>query len=113
VRLSDLSEPQPDLALLRPRNDFYAARHPLPADTLLIIEVAHTTLGYDRGVKVPLYARTGIPELWIVNLDERVVEVYADPAGGRFRSETRMGPGEALRPRMLPSIRVPVDDVLP
>ena len=112
VRLSDLSEPQPDLALLRPRTDFYAARHPLPPDTLLVIEVAHSTLGYDRGVKVPLYARTGIPELWIVNLDEQVVEVYDDPADGRFRVQTEARRGAVLRPRLLPSVAVPVEDVL-
>jgi Uma2 family endonuclease len=113
VRLSDLSEPQPDLALLRPRSDFYAARHPLAPDTLLIIEVAHSTLGYDRGVKVPLYARTGIPELWIVNLDEQVVEVYGDPADGRFRLQAQVAPGAVLRPRLLPSVVVAVSEILP
>ena len=112
VRLSDLSEPQPDLALLRPREDFYAARHPLPPDTLLIVEVAHSTLGYDRGVKVPLYARTGIPELWIVNVDEDVVEVYADPADGRFRVRTEAKRKTEVRPRLLPSVAVRVDDIL-
>lgn len=113
VRLSDLSEPQPDLALLRPRGDFYAARHPLPPDTLLIIEVAHSTLGYDRGVKVPLYARTGIPELWIVNIDDRVVEVYGEPENGRFRKRSEVRSGAVIRPHLLPSVAVAVDDVLP
>jgi Uma2 family endonuclease len=112
VRLSDLSEPQPDLALLRPRADFYAARHPVPADTMLVIEVAHTTLGYDRGVKLPLYAQTGIPELWIVNLDARVVEVYADPAAGRFRVQEEARSDGVLRPRLLPSVAVPVAEVV-
>jgi Uma2 family endonuclease len=111
VRLSDLSEPQPDLALLRPRTDFYAERHPLPPDTILIIEVADSTLGYDRGIKVPLYGRTGIPELWIVNLDERVVELFADPGEGRFRKRAELGSGAVLRPRLLASVRVPVDDI--
>lgn len=112
VRLSDLSEPQPDLALLRPRTDFYAERHPLPPDTMLVIEVSHATLGYDRGVKLPLYARTGIPELWIVNLEERVVEVHADPAEGRFRVSSGERPGSVLQPRLLPSISVPVAEIL-
>jgi Uma2 family endonuclease len=112
VRLSDLTEPQPDLALLRPRDDFYAAGHPGPADTLLIVEVSHTTLGYDRGVKLPLYATARIPEVWIVNPEEGVVEVYREPSGGRYRSEGRAAPGDLLEPLALPGVAVPVERVL-
>jgi Uma2 family endonuclease len=68
VRLSNLSEPEPDVAVLRPRADFYAGAHPTPADVLLLVEVVDTTLRYDRRVKLPLYARSGIPEVWLVIL---------------------------------------------
>ncbi len=68
IRLDDYSEPQPDLAVLRRKADFYRSAHPGPADILLIIEVADTTLRYDRDVKLPLYARAGIPEAWLVDL---------------------------------------------
>ena len=71
VRLSDFSEPQPDLALLRRREDFYRERHPQPGDVLLVVEVAATSLKFDRDTKLPLYARHGIPELWLVDLGGR------------------------------------------
>jgi Uma2 family endonuclease len=112
VRLSDLSEPQPDLALLRPREDFYAGGHPGPGDTLLIVEVAHTTLGYDREVKLPLYALAGIPEVWIVDVEKGEVEVYRQPEGPRFGEATRAGPGDVLRPLLVPSVSVRVERLL-
>jgi Uma2 family endonuclease len=112
VRLSDLTEPEPDLALLRPRDDFYAAGHPLPPDTLLVVEVSHTTLGYDRGIKLPLYATAGIPEVWIVNPEDVVVEVYREPARGRYRSEEHIGIDGVLRCLAIPSLEIPVSRVL-
>jgi len=112
VRLSDLTEPQPDVTVLRPRADFYASGHPKPADVLLLIEVAHTTLGYDRGVKLPLYAASGVPELWIVDVDGAVVDVYAEPQGGRYRIRRSAGRGEILEPSLLPSVLVPVERIL-
>ncbi len=66
VRLNDFSEPQPDIALLKPRKDFYSNAHPTPAAALLIIEVADTSVNFDRRVKLPLYARAGIPETWVM-----------------------------------------------
>jgi Uma2 family endonuclease len=112
VRLSDLNEPQPDIAVARPRKDFYAKAHPGPADALLVIEVAHTTLGYDRGIKLPIYARTGVPEVWIVDVDARVVEVYAKPVGGRYQIEQRSVAGDVLRPQLLPDVAAPVERIL-
>jgi Uma2 family endonuclease len=76
------------------------------------VEVAHTTLGYDRGIKLPLYAVSGIPEVWIVDLDARTVDVHREPTGGRFRFQERAGPGDVLHPRMIPSITVPVERIL-
>ncbi len=88
VSLSRSSEPQPDLTLLKPRNDFYASRHPTASDTLLIIEVSDTTLRYDREIKVPLYARHGVPEVWIVDLGNGQLHFYRSLAGGQYGGAT-------------------------
>lgn len=80
VRLDEYSEPEPDIALLKRRDDYYARSHPTPEDVFLIIEVAETFAEYDRRIKLPLYARAGIPEVWLVNLPERIVEVYSEPS---------------------------------
>lgn len=79
VRLNDRSEPEPDLTLIRPRDDEYRSALPGPLDVLLIIEVASSSIDYDRGVKLDLYARHNISEVWIVNLDLARVEVYRSP----------------------------------
>jgi Uma2 family endonuclease len=84
VRLSEHSEPQPDLALLRRREDFYSEHHPRPADTLLIIEVADTSLRFDRRKKIPLYAAQGIPEVWLVDLRGRRLVRYRAPQQGSY-----------------------------
>jgi Uma2 family endonuclease len=83
LRLDDISEPEPDIAVLRPRADFYTTAHPAPADVLLVIEVADTSLAYDLGTKVPLYARHGIPEVWVIDAATRRTRVFLQPAGGR------------------------------
>ena len=84
ISLDRYSEPQPDLALLRPHADFYKSAHPRPGDVLLIIEVADTSLQYDRDIKVSLYARHGIPEVWLVDVRERRLTRYRDPAEGAY-----------------------------
>ncbi len=94
LRLSDLSEPEPDLMLLKPRDDFYADAHPGAADVLLLIEVADTSARYDREIKLPLYARHGVPEVWIVDLEARLLRLYRGPAGDVYReSSTTALPG--------------------
>lgn len=92
LRLSELSEPEPDVAVLRWRDDHYRARHPRPADALLVIEVARSSLRGDRKVKLPLYARYSVPEVWIVDLEAHRVEVYRSPGpDGYAESSTRSG----------------------
>jgi len=81
LRLDDVSEPEPDIAILRPRADFYTTGHPGPADVLLVVEVADTSLAYDLGVKVPLYARHGIPEVWVIDATTRRTRVFREPVG--------------------------------
>ncbi len=83
LRLDDISEPEPDIAILRPRADFYTTAHPGPADVVLVIEVADTSLAYDLGTKVPLYARHGIPEVWVIDAATRRTRVFRQPAMSR------------------------------
>jgi Uma2 family endonuclease len=112
VRLNDFSEPQPDVALLKWRSDFYAESHPTPADVLLIVEVADTSVETDRAVKVPLYARALIPEVWLIDLAREVIEVYARPVGGAYQQSREAKRGDGLALESLPALKLRVDDVL-
>jgi len=112
IRLDDYSEPEPDVCLLLPRDDFYAQGHPTPADVLLVVEVADTTQRYDRNVKMPLYARAGIPEAWLVDLVEEAVYVYSRPSDGVYQEVRRLQRGEPLSPQMLPHVTLSVDAIL-
>jgi Uma2 family endonuclease len=96
VRLDDASEPEPDIAILRPRADFYATSHPGPADLLLVIEVADTSLAFDLGTKVPLYARHGIPEVWVIDAATRRTRVFRRPTATGYAAETSVEPREQL-----------------
>lgn len=87
--LGDLSAPQPDLALLRHRDDYYARAHPGPADTLLLIEVSDTSLAHDRDTKLPLYARFLIPEVWIVDISGCHLDIHREPDGTRCTLQLR------------------------
>lgn len=112
VQASSFSEPQPDVALLKYRADFYAARHPRPKDILLVIEVADSTIDYDREVKMPLYARSKIPQAVIVNLSSDVVEVYSKPVRGRYTQIKELKRGQSLTIQKLPDITLAVDEIL-
>lgn len=111
VRLDMHSEPQPDLVLLRPRADFYSTALAGPADVLLAIEVAQSSLGYDRGIKADLYARRGIVEYWIVDLNGGVLTRYSEPAYGRYRTVEAVPSDIPFAPRLLPSCVVTTHDV--
>jgi Uma2 family endonuclease len=111
VRLSFTSEPEPDVALLRPRDDLYELAHPGPADVLLVIEVSDTTLALDRGLKLRLYAAAGIPEVWIVNLNKRQVETYRTPTPDGYADSVTLDQGATLSPLAFPRLRLPVDEV--
>ncbi|HZR97110.1 MAG TPA: Uma2 family endonuclease [Chloroflexota bacterium] len=102
IRLQQHSEPQPDLVLLRPRADFYAASYAGPGDTLLVIEVADSSERYDRQVKVPLYARPGVPEVWLVDLTRINVTVYHEPTPDRYAQEIVATGEDALSPLAFP-----------
>jgi len=107
------TEPQPDVVLLRPPLSQYWARLPLPADVLLLVEVADTSYRFDREIKLPLYAAAGIPEVWLVDLTRNVVEVFRQPAGERYQTLTPVHRGGALGPEAFPDVIFPVENILP
>jgi Uma2 family endonuclease len=110
VRLDRWSEPQPDLAVLRRRADFYAiGERAGPADVLLLVEVADPSLAFDRNVKLPIYARAGIGELWIVDLKRRLLAAYRKPAGDSYLDMTVHQPGEEIALALAPEIVVRLD----
>ncbi len=114
VRLADDSEPEPDLALLEPREDAYASEHPAPASVLLIVEVADTSLAFDRDVKLPLYAEAGIPEVWIVDLENDTVHAYRNPSGNGYATHDACGVDEEVPVKTLPDVSpIPASDLLP
>lgn len=96
VQLGDYNEPQPDVVLMKYRADFYASKKHLAEDVLLLIEVADTTLSYDRKVKLPIYAEFGVVEVWIEDLQHDRILVYRDPAGNTYRTSLTFRRGDSL-----------------
>ena len=112
IRLSQVSEPEPDVAMLKPRADFYRHEHPTGTDTLLLIEVSDSTLRYDRDVKVPLYARHGVPEVWIVDLQHGRMLFYASLADGEYRKQSSVDRPGVTPLAALPGVSVDLSGVL-
>ncbi|MCX7630669.1 MAG: Uma2 family endonuclease [Geminicoccaceae bacterium] len=113
LRLDRFDEPQPDLAVLRWREDGYARGHPGPADVLLLIEVMQSGRDYDRRVKLPLYARFGIPEVWLVDLSADRLEVHRDPAPEGYRTVAALARGQKLQALLVPELALDAADLLP
>jgi len=107
LRLDSHNEPQPDFVVLAPRPDAYAASHPGARDALLVVEVSDSSLEHDRKTKLPAYARCGVPEVWIVDLSARAVEVYRDPIEGCYASSSRITRG-ALTAGRVPAVTIEV-----
>jgi hypothetical protein len=112
VQLDDLTEPEPDFAVLKPRPDYYRRATPRADEVLLLIEVADSSLAYDRAIKRSLYARHGIPEFWIVNLRAGEVEVCRTPAGDQYASVSHVGRDGTLEPELLPGAVISVATLL-
>ena len=112
IRLDEYNEPQPDFTMLKWRDDFYRRQLPGPDDALLIIEVSDSTLSYDRNRKLALYARFGIPEVWIANILARVVEVYRDPVDGEYTDSRVYEPGEMVPPAAFGDVEVSVSQFI-
>jgi Uma2 family endonuclease len=112
IRVGEHSEPQPDVVLLKPRADFYAAAHPGPEDVLLLVEVAESSAEVDRAVKLPLYAAAGVAEVWLVDLAGERVEVYREPAAGGYQQTLTLARGDVVSPQAFPDLRLGVAEIL-
>lgn len=112
VGLDNFSEPQPDLLLLKPAPDDFISHHPTPDDVLLLIEVADSSLDFDRRKKLPVYGRTGIPEVWIVDLQKSTIEVYREPHFTGYEQKTICREGDKASPAAFPDVKVDVGELL-
>ena len=112
VRLNEHNEPQPDLALLRPKDDFYASGHPTPEDILLIVEVADSSLDYDLRTKLPMYARAGVREVWVLNLIQSRLLVAVEPSPTGYQVTRVLRRGDVVSPSACPDVPIAVSDLL-
>lgn len=112
VRLDAHSEPQPDIMLLQSRDDFYAERHPGPEDVLLLLEVADASLDYDRHVKIPLYAKHAIQEVWLLNLRDQTVEVYRSPDPEGYEHILTLRGQQCLSPQAFSEVTLSIAQIL-
>jgi len=112
LRLGPRNEPQPDLMLLAPRDDFYGSAHPTAADVLLLVEVSDTTARYDRGIKLELYARHGVREVWIVDLDNHVLRTFRGPKGDTYTEVMETAHPGTLAPQALPGVSIDASKLL-
>jgi Uma2 family endonuclease len=112
VVISDISEPEPDVTLLRFRDDFYASGKARSEDVLLLIEVSDTTVSYDRRTKFRLYAEAGVAEVWLVNLPKQLLEVYSGVNIGKYRVVSKFDKSETISPKFMPEIKLKVSDII-
>ena len=112
VVLNDFSEPEPDIAVLRLRDDFYAQALPTAADVLLIIEVADTSVEYDHDIKLPAYARSGVPEVWLADIPTETVTAHTEPANGVYRTVRSYQRGDSITPLHFPDLLIAVTSIL-
>lgn len=112
IHLDEYNEPEPDIALLKRRNDFYTESHPTPQDVLLLIEVSDSTIEYDREIKKTLYAEAAITEFWLVNLKENTLEVYSSPKNGNYRLARILEPGEVVKSTSIENLILEVDEII-
>lgn len=111
--LSGRSLPQPDLMLVRRRKDCYLGGHPQPKDVYLIVEIAESSLAYDRTVKTRLYAKAGIPDYWIIDAKSRAVEVHRDPSPTGYRTVERVTRRGTVSPAAFPDVAIVLRELFP
>jgi len=112
IQLTERTEPQPDVVLLQPRADYYETAHPIPSEVLLLVEVSDSTVNFDRDVKVPNYARSGIQEVWLWDLEANCLEVYREPTANGYTSIQKFERGEIVSPLAFPDFQVSVNLIL-
>ena len=111
--MTQFSEFQPDITLLAFRDDFYGSRNPRPQDILLLVEVADSSLRYDRNSKLPRYAEYGVPEVWIANLRDNRIESYTDPSPEGYLTTRIYQRGDTISPTAFPDFQIAVSDIIP
>ena len=112
IRIDDYNAPEPDISLLRPREDFYRKSLPAPQDALLLIEVSDSTVEYDRDIKKTLYAEAGIAEFWLISLKENTVERYSSPKNGSYRLAEILESGETIKAGTIENLELKIDEIL-
>jgi len=112
LRLSNYTEPQPDIVLLKPRPNNYRRAHPVPEDVFLVIEVADSSLCYDKNVKIPIYAKSNIAECWLVNLQDRNIEIYRQPTDNGYQQIQTITPDQILSPQAFPDFFLKASEIL-
>jgi Uma2 family endonuclease len=112
LRLGKYNEPQPDIVVLKRRADYYASKTPTADDTLFVVEVSDTTLRYDTKVKLPIYARTGVAEVWIENLEKDTMLVCRDHAGSNYKTQLTLRRSDSISPLVFPDVIFKVEDLL-
>jgi Uma2 family endonuclease len=117
IVLDDNTEPEPDISIVALRDDAYATAHPRPEDVLLVIEVADTTLEDDRTVKLPRYAKAGIPEVWLIDVADAALSAYRQPVSppdgaSTYRVRVDYFPGDAISPVAFPEVEIAINQIL-
>lgn len=112
IHIDEHNEPEPDISLLKPREDFYRKSLPDPQDALLLIEVSGSTVECDREIKRMLYAKAEIAEFWLVNLKENTVERYSSPKNGNYRLVEILESGEMIKAGTIENLELTIDEIL-
>ncbi len=112
IFISDTSEPQPDLCLLKYRRIAYSDHHPRPHEIYLLIEISDSSRTIDREIKLPIYAKAGIREVWLVDLVNEIIERYLEPKGNAYQRIEKYIAGQEISPQAFPDFRLAVKDIL-
>ncbi len=112
IQLGEYSEPQPDITLLKPSVDFYTGCLSQSNDVFLVVEVSDSSIEFDRNVKIPLYAKHEIPEMWLVDLEKQTLETYRQPVSGRYTQTQTLDSNQSIAPQAFPELILPVSDIL-
>jgi Uma2 family endonuclease len=113
IALDDNSEPEPDIALVKIDPFDYATHHPTPLEVYLIIEVADSSLTFDREIKAKAYGRSGIADYWVLNVNERQLHVFREPVEDGYQSEVILGENENISPLQFPAVNIAIQTMLP
>jgi Uma2 family endonuclease len=111
VNLGEFSQPQPDLMLLKRRPDFYSGKTPEAVDVLLLIEVSDSSLSFDQGIKLNLYARYGVAEYWVVDVEGRRVVTYREPTAKGYIRKAEFQAPDAITPQAFPGVKIVVGEI--